>query len=67
MVLFPEEIDWSKVPEIPSHVPYLLIGSGIASIEAFKAIKTTDPKAKVSYSMVLMLINLIALSKEKNI
>ncbi|XP_060586646.1 apoptosis-inducing factor 1, mitochondrial-like, partial [Ruditapes philippinarum] len=42
-----EEIDWSKVPEIPSHVPYLLIGSGIASIEAFKAIKTTDPKAKV--------------------
>lgn len=42
-----DEIDWSLFPDIPSHVPYLLIGSGIASIEAYKAIKTKDIRAKV--------------------
>ncbi|XP_052795331.1 apoptosis-inducing factor 1, mitochondrial-like [Mya arenaria] len=42
-----EEVDWSKVPDYPSHVPYLLIGGGVASLEAYKAIRTKDPTAKV--------------------
>ena len=42
-----EPIDWSKVPDIPAHVPYLLIGGGVASLEAYKAIKTRDVDAKV--------------------
>lgn len=33
--------------EIPSKVPYLLIGGGTASFAAFRAIKSHDPKAKV--------------------
>ncbi|KAG8224807.1 hypothetical protein J437_LFUL002252 [Ladona fulva] len=33
--------------EIPSCVPYLLIGGGTASLSAFRAIKTRDPKAQV--------------------
>ncbi|CAI9716719.1 Hypothetical predicted protein [Octopus vulgaris] len=28
-------IDWSQVPAIPAHVPYLLIGAGTASFAAF--------------------------------
>ncbi|XP_052276958.1 apoptosis-inducing factor 1, mitochondrial-like isoform X2 [Dreissena polymorpha] len=40
-------IDWSRVPDLPSHVPYILIGGGVASLEAYKAIKTRDVKAKV--------------------
>ncbi|XP_046395585.1 apoptosis-inducing factor 1, mitochondrial [Ischnura elegans] len=40
-----------KIPkdssEIPSCVPYLLVGGGTASLSAFRAIKTKDPKAKV--------------------
>ncbi|KAJ8028223.1 Apoptosis-inducing factor 1, mitochondrial [Holothuria leucospilota] len=36
-----------KVPEIPEHVPYLLIGAGTASFAAFRAILANDPKAKV--------------------
>jgi len=40
-----------KVPadaaNIPSKVPYLLIGGGTASFAAFRAIKSKDPKAKV--------------------
>lgn len=40
-----------NVPElssdIPSKVPYLLIGGGTASFSAFRAIKSQDPKAKV--------------------
>ncbi|XP_065345633.1 apoptosis-inducing factor 1, mitochondrial [Cloeon dipterum] len=40
-----------KVPadaaNIPSQVPYLLIGGGTASFAAFRAIKSRDPKAKV--------------------
>ncbi|XP_058789419.1 apoptosis-inducing factor 1, mitochondrial [Phymastichus coffea] len=32
---------------IPSEVPYLLIGGGTASFSAFRAIKSSDPKAKV--------------------
>ncbi|CAH1993946.1 unnamed protein product [Acanthoscelides obtectus] len=33
--------------EIPSNVPYLLIGGGTASFAAFRAIKSSDPTAKV--------------------
>lgn len=40
-----------KIPatasEIPSSVPYLLIGGGTASFSAFRAIKSLDAKAKV--------------------
>ncbi|KAL4230874.1 Apoptosis-inducing factor 1 [Mactra antiquata] len=42
-----EEINWSQVADVPSYVPYLLIGGGVASLEAFKAIKTKEPNAKV--------------------
>ena len=44
-----KEIDWSTVPKVPKHVTYLLIGGGVASLEAFIAIKTKDIKAKVSF------------------
>lgn len=41
----------TKIPadssQIPKHVPYLLIGGGTASFAAFRAIKSTDPQAKV--------------------
>ncbi|XP_067662972.1 apoptosis-inducing factor 1, mitochondrial-like isoform X2 [Haliotis asinina] len=40
-------IDWSTVPDIPSHAQYLLIGAGTASFGAFRAIKSRDPKAQV--------------------
>ena len=33
--------------ELPTHVPYLLIGAGTSSFAAFRAIKSRDPKAKV--------------------
>lgn len=29
-------IDWSKIPDIPTHVPYLLVGAGTASFAAFR-------------------------------
>merc|ERR1712071_138292 len=35
------------VLELPTHVPYLLIGAGTSSFAAFRAIKSRDPKAKV--------------------
>lgn len=35
------------VPEVPTSVPYLLIGGGTASFAAFRAIRANDPKAKV--------------------
>ncbi|XP_033095726.1 apoptosis-inducing factor 1, mitochondrial-like [Anneissia japonica] len=35
------------LPEIPDHAPYLLIGAGTASFAAFRAIRGSDPKAKV--------------------
>lgn len=34
--------------DIPNNVPYLLIGGGTASFSAFRAIKSADPKAKVT-------------------
>ncbi|KAK6168361.1 hypothetical protein SNE40_020912 [Patella caerulea] len=40
-------MDWSTVPDIPPHVPYLLIGAGTASFGAFRAIKSRDPTAKI--------------------
>ncbi|XP_071086856.1 apoptosis-inducing factor 1, mitochondrial-like [Haliotis cracherodii] len=43
----PAGIDWSTVPDIPSHAQYLLIGAGTASFGAFRAIKSRDPKAQV--------------------
>uniref|UniRef100_A0A1B6DIK6 FAD/NAD(P)-binding domain-containing protein n=1 Tax=Clastoptera arizonana TaxID=38151 RepID=A0A1B6DIK6_9HEMI len=40
-----------KVPsnssDIPDNVPYLLIGGGTASFAAFRAIKSSDPKAQI--------------------
>ena len=36
------------IPKFPDHCKYLLIGAGLASLSAFKAIKTQDPKAKVN-------------------
>ncbi|KAJ9601037.1 hypothetical protein L9F63_000772, partial [Diploptera punctata] len=40
-----------KIPasssDIPKEIPYLLIGGGTASFAAFRAIKSSDPKAKV--------------------
>lgn len=33
--------------DIPSKVPYVLIGGGTASFAAFRAIKSNDPTAKV--------------------
>lgn len=45
------KLEVKKIPkdssEIPTCVPYLLIGGGTASLSAFRAIKTKDPKAKV--------------------
>ena len=38
------------IPKFPDHCKYLLIGAGLASLSAFKAIKTQDPKAKVVYN-----------------
>ncbi len=35
------------VPDLPSHVPYLLIGGGAASFAAYRAIKAADPRAKI--------------------
>lgn len=32
---------------IPQQVPYLLIGGGTAAFSALRAIKSTDPRAKV--------------------
>ena len=40
----------------PDHCPYLLIGAGLASLNAFKAIKTHDPKAKVNMILSLALV-----------
>merc|ERR1712127_260621 len=37
----------AAVLELPTHVPYLLIGAGTSSFAAFRAIKSRDPKAKV--------------------
>lgn len=42
--------------EIPKEVPYLLIGGGTASFAAFRAIKSTDPTAKVRYYFVYLLM-----------
>eukprot|EP00794_Sanderia_malayensis_P010892 gene10892-12048_t len=36
-----------KVPKIPSHVPYLIIGAGTASHAACRAIRKNDPNAKI--------------------
>ena len=40
-----------KIPasssDIPKQIPYLLIGGGTASFAAFRAIKSSDPTAKV--------------------
>lgn len=36
--------------ELPKHVPYLLIGGGTAAFSAFRAIKSNDPRAKVSFT-----------------
>ncbi|KAG1710410.1 Apoptosis-inducing factor 1, mitochondrial [Nymphon striatum] len=35
------------LPEIPSSVPYLIIGGGTASFASFRAIRAKDPSAKI--------------------
>lgn len=39
----------SSSQSIPDNVQYLLIGGGTASFAAFRAIKSADPTARVSY------------------
>ena len=41
-------VDTSSLPEIPTDVPYLIIGGGTAAFAAFRAIRSRDAKAKVS-------------------
>ena len=53
------QIDWNTVPEIPDYVPYLLIGGGFASLEAFKAIKTAEPRAAVSWVWLFVRLTLL--------
>ena len=36
------------LPEIPSHVQYLIVGGGTAALSAFKAIRASDATARVS-------------------
>jgi hypothetical protein len=51
----------SDQANIPSKVPYLLIGGGTASFAAFRAIKSRDPKAKVNNLTVLLISDLMTL------
>lgn len=41
---------------IPDNVQYLLIGGGTASFAAFRAIKSADPTARVSYQFCNLMI-----------
>ncbi|CAL1536613.1 unnamed protein product [Lymnaea stagnalis] len=43
----PQVDDLSKIPDIPDHVQYLIIGAGTAAFGAFRAIKSRDPRAKI--------------------
>lgn len=36
------------LPEVPVHIPYLLIGGGTASFAAARSIRARDPGARVS-------------------
>lgn len=38
------------LPEVPAHIPYLLIGGGTASFAAARSIRARDPGARVSYT-----------------
>ena len=40
-------VDISSLPEVPTEVPYLIIGAGTAAVTAFKAIGSHDLGAKV--------------------
>ena len=42
-----ETAEAASLPEVPEHVPYLLVGGGTASFAAFRAIKARDATAKV--------------------
>ena len=33
---------------LPEHVPYVIIGGGTAAFAAYRSIRSSDPKAKVS-------------------
>jgi hypothetical protein len=39
------------LPDIPSYAQYLIVGGGTAAMSAFKAIRASDPKAKVMFSL----------------
>lgn len=51
----PGEDRQKLLPDIPSHVPYLIIGGGTAALSAFKAIRANDPVARVSFLFFLFL------------
>ena len=42
-----KEEDERLLPEIPSHVQYLIVGGGTAAMSAFKSIRANDENAKV--------------------
>jgi programmed cell death 8 (apoptosis-inducing factor) len=44
------------VQTIPKHAPYLIIGGGTAAFGAFRAIRDTDPKARVSIVLSVVLL-----------
>ena len=52
-----EPVDVSKLPEIPEHVPYLIVGAGTAAFTAYKAIRAGDAKAKVIKSKLVCLLS----------
>ncbi|XP_055354612.1 apoptosis-inducing factor 1, mitochondrial-like isoform X2 [Paramacrobiotus metropolitanus] len=41
------KVDPSKIPEIPNHVPYLIVGGGTAAFSAFRSIRANEPTAAV--------------------
>ena len=49
IILAAAKPDLSTLPELPSHVPYLIVGGGTAAFAAYRAIRSRDPKAKVSH------------------
>ncbi|XP_070552913.1 apoptosis-inducing factor 1, mitochondrial-like [Ptychodera flava] len=39
--------DYDSLPDLPGHVPYLLIGGGTASFAAYRSIRSKDSKAQI--------------------
>ena len=53
--VFPAESGATKLPALPEKVTYLIIGGGTAAFAAYRAIRSRDPKGKVSISLSLFL------------